>query len=55
MLVAGNLSHYWIYLVGPILGALVAVAFERILRGAPTKSGGEAAQGILDEGDTTAQ
>ena len=54
MLVAGNLSHYWIYLVGPILGALVAVVFERILRGAPTKAGGEAAQGILDEGDTTA-
>ena len=49
MLVAGNLSHYWIYLVGPILGALVAVVFERILRGAATKAGGEAAQGILDE------
>ena len=54
MLVAGNLSHYWIYLVGPILGALVAVVFERILRGAPTKAGGAAAQGILDDGDTTA-
>jgi aquaporin Z len=54
MLVAGNLSHYWIYLVGPILGALVAVVFERILRGAATKAGGEAAQGILDEDNTTA-
>jgi aquaporin Z len=54
MLVAGNLSHYWIYLVGPIVGALVAVVFERILRGAATKAGGEAAQGILDHDNTTA-
>jgi aquaporin Z len=49
MLVAGNLSHYWIYLLGPLLGAMVAVAFEWILRGKATKAGSEAAQGIMDQ------
>lgn len=48
-LVAGNLSGYWIYLVGPVLGAMVAVGFEWILKGKATKAGAEAAQGILDE------
>jgi aquaporin Z len=46
-LVGADLSHYWIYLVGPLLGAMVAVGFEFILRGKATKAGGEAAQGIL--------
>ena len=36
-------------LVGPIIGALIAVGFEVILKGKPTKAGAEAAQGILDE------
>jgi aquaporin Z len=49
MLVGGDLTNYWIYLVGPILGAMVAVGFEYILKGKATKSGAEAAQGILDE------
>jgi len=49
MLVGGNLDHYWVYLVGPIIGALIAVAFEFILRGRATKAGADAAQGILDE------
>ena len=52
MLVGGDLSHYWVYLVGPIVGAMIAVGFERILRGRPTKAGAEAAQGILDEDPT---
>jgi aquaporin Z len=47
--VAGNLSDYWIYLVGPILGAMVAVGFEYLLKGRATEAGAEAAQGILDE------
>ncbi len=49
MLVGGDLSNYYIYLIGPIIGALVAVVFEYILRGKATKAGAEAAQGILDE------
>ena len=48
MLVGGDLTNYWIYLVGPLVGAMVAVGFETILRGRPTKAGAEAAQGILD-------
>ena len=54
MLVGGDLSNYWIYLVGPLLGAAVAVVFETILRGRPTKAGAEAAQGILDPDDPAA-
>lgn len=52
--VAGNLSHYWIYLVGPIVGAMVAVGFEWILKGKPTAAGADAAQGILSQDDPTA-
>jgi aquaporin Z len=54
MLVGGDLTNYWIYLVGPLLGAMVAVGFEWILRGRPTKGGDEAAQGILDPEDRAA-
>jgi aquaporin Z len=32
-LVMGDFSHFWVYVVGPGVGALVAVAFARILRG----------------------
>jgi aquaporin Z len=32
-LVRGDFSHVWVYLVGPVLGALVAVAFAFALRG----------------------
>jgi aquaporin Z len=48
-LIAGNLTNYWIYLVGPIIGAMIAVGFEFILKGRATKAGAEAAQGTLDE------
>ncbi len=48
-LVGGDLTHYWIYLVGPLAGAMVAVLFEYILRGKATQAGAAAAQGILSE------
>jgi aquaporin Z len=48
-LVGWDLTDYWIYLVGPIIGAMVAVGFEWILKGKATTAGAEAAQGILDK------
>jgi aquaporin Z len=47
-LVRGDLSTTWIYIVGPVLGALIGVAFEWILKGKPTSAGTIAAQGSLD-------
>ena len=35
-LVGGDLTHYWIYLLGPVIGAIVTVCFEWILRGKAT-------------------
>ena len=32
-LVAGDFSSYWVYVVGPLAGAVIAVAFACILRG----------------------
>lgn len=53
-LVGWDFTNYWVYLAGPLLGALVAVIFEFILRGAPTKSGALAAQGVLSENNNAA-
>ncbi len=44
-LVRGNLSTTWIYVVGPVLGAMIGVLFEWILRGNPTSAGMRAAEG----------
>jgi aquaporin Z len=49
-LLRGDLGTAWIYVVGPMLGALIGVAFEWILKGKPTTSGSLAAQGTLDDG-----
>ncbi|MFL6138879.1 MAG: MIP/aquaporin family protein [Frankiaceae bacterium] len=46
-LALGDFSHYWVYLVGPLLGAGVAVGIAWILRGAGDSSGAAAAQGTL--------
>jgi len=46
-LVRGDLSMTWIYVAGPVLGALIGVAFEWILKGKPTAAGALAAQGSL--------
>ncbi|MGA8146564.1 MAG: aquaporin [Gallionellaceae bacterium] len=52
-LVRGDLSMTWIYVAGPMLGALIAVAFEWILKGQPTAAGTLAAQGYLGVDDST--
>lgn len=44
-LVRGDMSTSWIYIVGPIVGAMIAVGFEWILKGKPTAAGSLAAQG----------
>jgi aquaporin Z len=33
-LVRGNFSHFWVYLLGPLAGALLAVGIAHLLRGA---------------------
>jgi aquaporin Z len=47
-LLRGDLSMTWIYVVGPVMGALIGVAFEWILKGKPTSAGAIAAQGSLE-------
>ena len=44
-LIRGDLSTTWIYVVGPVLGGMIAVGFEWILKGRPTAAGALAAQG----------
>lgn len=51
-LVRGDFSTSWIYIVGPLLGALIAVAFESILRGKASTAGTMAAEGDLDPDDS---
>jgi aquaporin Z len=47
-LIRGDFAHYWVYLVGPLAGGLLAVAAAWILRGRGGDSGGlAAAQGSL--------
>jgi len=44
-LIRGDLSTDWIYVAGPVLGAMIAVGFEWILKGPPTVAGDLAARG----------
>jgi aquaporin Z len=44
-LIRGDFSTSWIYVMGPLVGALIAVGFEWILRGPPTAEGSITAQG----------
>ena len=43
--VRGDLSTTWIYIAGPIIGAMIAAGFEWILKGGPSAAGTSAAQG----------
>ena len=52
-LVRGELGTTWIYVVGPVLGALIGVVFEWLLKGEPTTAGALAAQGTLGVDDST--
>jgi aquaporin Z len=45
----GDFHATWIYLAGPLIGALVGVGVEWILKGAPTPHGSKAAQGVARE------
>jgi aquaporin Z len=47
-LVRANFDTTWVYLVGPVIGALIGVAFEWMLKGKPTAAGAIAAQGTLE-------
>ena len=47
-LLRGDLATTWIYIVGPLLGALIGVVFEWILKGPPTAMGTITAQGTPD-------
>jgi aquaporin Z len=44
-IVGGHWTDGWAYVVGPLLGGLVAVGFAWILRGPPSVTANEAAQG----------
>jgi aquaporin Z len=55
-LASGYWTSYWVYLVGPVAGALIAVGFAFVLRG----RGGDvisqaAGSGVLDQGALTAR
>jgi aquaporin Z len=50
-----DLGTSWIYVAGPLLGALIGVGFEWILKGKPTTAGTLAAQGLLSVEDRAEQ
>jgi aquaporin Z len=45
-----DFSNYWVYLVGPVGGAAIAVGIAWVLRGRGDAGGRAAAQGALDAG-----
>jgi glycerol uptake facilitator-like aquaporin len=50
-LARGDLSTWWVYLVGPVGGAIIAVGVARVLRGPATAREASAAVGTpLDRG-----
>src|SRR5215472_10458305 len=44
-IVAANFTGWWVYVAGPVLGAVIAVAVITIVRGVPNKEERQAAQG----------
>ena len=41
----GNLSTWWVYLIGPVAGAIIAVGVAYVLRGPPKAQEASAAEG----------
>jgi aquaporin Z len=55
-LVSGDFASYWVYVAGPIAGALIAVGCAAILRGRGGSAISRAAgSGLLDPGNVTAR
>ncbi len=55
-LVGGDFSSYWVYVAGPIAGALIAVGCASVLRGRGGDAIARAAgSGVLDEGSLAAK
>lgn len=52
-LLRGDMTTTWIYVLGPVLGAIIAVGFEWILKGTTTAAGTLAAQGDLESNENT--
>ena len=50
-IVRGAFATSWVYVLGPVTGAVIAVGFERLLRGPPTPQGTRAAQGDSSTND----
>jgi aquaporin Z len=50
-IVRGNFQTTWIYICGPLIGAFIAVGFEWILKGKPSKHATMEAQGLPDDKD----
>jgi len=50
-LMSGDMKTSWIYVVGPVVGAIIAVNFEWMLKGKATAAGTTAAEGSLDLND----
>jgi aquaporin Z len=54
MIVGGSFGPAaWVYVAGPLAGALIGVAFEWLLKGPPTLPGAMAAQGTLEQDATS--
>ncbi len=54
-LAVGNLSTWWVYLLGPVVGAVIAVGVAYVLRGPAKAQEAIAAMGTpLDQGDLKA-
>ncbi|HEY2438294.1 MAG TPA: aquaporin [Solirubrobacteraceae bacterium] len=55
-LVSGDFTSYWVYVLGPLAGAVIAVAIASVLRGRGGDAIARAAgSGVLDEGSLAAK